>query len=225
MKSKSSIFRKNINTKVLLFSVIFVFTSCASMSTMQTARTTEKGEFATVIGLGLASSNMQFTNIDTVKLSLPELEVGVRYGISDKMDIGAKISIIGTATADVKYQFLGDKKSTFAGSIGFGVGYFSININNFKTNNYDLMLPVYFSYHPVNWLSLYCSPKYIYRTTSSVDIYTNINNMSNSHWYGATGGIRLGKRIAFLAEYSFFGASNMKNPFSQITAGICIGFK
>ena len=225
MKSKFSISTKTAGYLIILLGGISLFTSCASMSSMQTARTTEKGEFSTVIGLGVASSNMLIPNIDTARLSFPELEVGVRYGITDKMDVGAKSSIIGTATADVKYQFLGDKKSVFAGSVGLGAGYFDYTINNLKSQNYDLMLPLYFSYHPTDWLGVYCNPKYVFRTMISPDAYSGTFNFNNSHWYGATGGIRLGKRIAFLAEYSIYGTSTNANPFSQVTCGISIGFK
>jgi hypothetical protein len=195
------------------------------MSTMQTGRTTEKNQFAYIIGLSVVNTEIPFGTIDTIKLHTPVVDLGVRYGISDKLDVGAKISIIGTANVDAKYQFLGDKTSKIAGSVGLGGGYISLYVNSSKTHLYDFMLPMYFSYHPTNWLALYCSPKYVFRITNNYDYLNQITNRTNSHWYGATGGIRIGKRIAFLAEYSYYGTSQLIEPFSQISGGISIGFE
>jgi hypothetical protein len=221
--------RKNFRVRTFVCLFIPIFTGCASMSTMQTARVTEKGKFDYIVGGGVVnttvvgtSSNVESPN-DTVKFTTPFVEVGIRYGILDNLDVGAKISIIGTATLDFKYQFLGDKNSKLAGSIGLGGGYISVAINNTKNHMYDAMLPVYFSYHPINWISFYCSPKYVFRTINTYN-FDNIGyNRTISHWYGATGGIRIGKRIAFLAEYSYFGNSQYSIPFSQVTCGIAFG--
>jgi len=47
---------------------------------------------------------------------------------------------------------------------------------------------------------------------------------SNSHWYGVTTGLRLGKRIAPFIEYSIFNSGSATKPLSQITGGVSIGF-
>ena len=216
MKPTNSIVRLKISFFVVLLAVVFVFSSCITMSTMQTARVTEKGKFATDIGLGLMNAGVSYPGI-----YIPEIEVGARYGVTDKMDVGAKISTIKAITADAKYQFLGDKKSVFAGSAGLGFEY----IYSMSTNFYDLVLPVYFSYHPLDWLSIYGSPKYFLKYANYYDSKNYTNHNTISHWYGTTGGIRLGRRIAFIAEYSYFRTNVESEPYSQITAVICIGFK
>jgi hypothetical protein len=214
-----------ISTVIIPLLILILFSSCASMSTMQTARTTDKNKFAYIVGLSVVKTDIPIGTIDTIKINAPVVDLGVRYGVTDKLDVGAKISIIGTATIDVKYQFLGDKTSKIAGSIGLGGGYISLQINASKIHLYDFMLPVYFSYHPTNWLGLYCCPKYVFRITNNNDYINNTITNISSHWYGATGGIRIGKRIAFLAEYSYFGTSQLTEPFSQISGGISIGFE
>ncbi|MDD4993764.1 MAG: hypothetical protein PHR83_16200 [Paludibacter sp.] len=226
-------FRKVFKVRIFVCLFIPVFTGCASMSTMQTARVTEKGKFDYLVGGGVVNSSIVgtsriVTSPDTVstttvfsqKFYIPFIELGMRYGILDNLDVGAKVSIIGTATLDFKYQFLGDRNSKLAGSVGLGGGYISIGVNTTKNHMYDAMLPVYFSYHPLNWISLYCSPKYVFRTTNSYNFENNYHGTTFSHWYGASGGIRIGKRIAFLAEYSFFGNSLSPVPFSQVSCGI-----
>ena len=85
------------------------------------------------------------------------------------------------------------------------------------------MVPLYFSVHPTDWFSVYCSPKFVQRINSYTTLTTS--GSSSSQWYGATGGIRLGKQVAFLAEYSYFGNSEINKPFSQITCGVAIGIK
>ncbi|MDD5185509.1 MAG: DUF5777 family beta-barrel protein [Paludibacter sp.] len=228
LKNKMGISKREIKLVVLMIMFIYMLNSCASMSTLQTARVTEKGQYAYVFGGGVVESRIPYGTTDTLKLTIPFVEIGIRYGIFDKMDVGAKISIIGTATADVKYQFIGDSKSKFAGSIGLGVGYMNMNSNVSNTilqsNFVDAMLPVYFSYHPINWIALYCSPKYVLRTIISQNYNDNTVSYGHSNWYGASGGIRIGKRIAFLAEYTLFENNQISEPFSQITCGISYGF-
>ncbi len=210
----------SVSTAVIL---AILLSSCVSMSTMQTARVTEKGEVGYGFGGGMVNSEIPIGTLDTLSIGAPFLEASARYGLTDKLDVGAKLTIIGTSSVDAKYQFLGDNKSLIAGSIGLGAGYLSITNDETESVIVDLMVPAYFSIHPVDWLSLYCSPKYLYR----INGYTSngVTGFSNSHIYGATAGIRLGKKFAFLAEYSYFGNSQMALPLTQVTCGIAIGIK
>lgn len=191
---------------------------CASMSTMQTARTTPKDAVVGLLGAGVVNSEFALGELDTITINAPFLEVGGRYGINEKLDVGLKLTIIGTAVGDVKYQFLGNQESKLAGSVGFGLGYLSIESGDSKSKMFDIMTPLYFSYHPAEWLSLYASPRYVFRINSYTTDDTTTGS-SSSHWYGATGGIRLGNRAGFMAEYSYFGNSDLDVPFSQVTCG------
>lgn len=199
---------------------VALFASCASMSTMQTARTTHKGEFATGFGGGYVKTDVEIGTLDTISIAAPFMEIGGRYGITDKLDVGAKLTLIGTAGVDVKYQFLGDKESMFAAAVGGGLGYLSISSGDSESNLIDLQIPVYLSLHPTEWLSIYASPKYVMRNNFWKSSSTTGNDMS--HWYGATGGLRLGRGTAFFAEYSYFGNSAINKPFSQFTVGVGI---
>jgi hypothetical protein len=222
---------RNLLSFVLKSMTLSVFISgCASMSTMQTARTTDKGRFGGGFGGGAVTASIPNgpSKDSARKFSLPFVEMGARYGLTDKWDIGAKLTLIGTATLDTKYMIIGDNNSTkFAGSVGLGVGYlsFSSGSGTDKSNsrNVDLMIPFYFSYHPLSWLAIYTSPRYVYRTSS----YNNPNSSGsgNSNWYGITGGLRLGKKSAFLIECSYFGTDATTIPFTQVTAGFAFGIK
>jgi len=202
---------------------IFLLSGCASMSTMQTGRTTEKGDLGFGFGGGTVNSELALGELDTLDIKAPFLEVSSRYGITDKLDVGAKLTLIGTAVADAKYQFLGDHESLVAGSAGFGIGYLSITSGDSESKIFDLMTPVYFSLHPTEWFSIYCSPKYVLRINSYTDGVES--GSGSSHWYGVTGGARLGKRTAFLVEFSSFANSEVDIPFTQVTAGVAIGIR
>jgi len=123
---------------------VILLSGCASMSTMQTARTTPQGELGYSVGGGYVNTEMPIEGVDTISFKAPMLEVGARYGVTDKLDVGGKLTIIGTAVADAKYQFLGDRESKVAGSAGLGVGYLSMESGNTTSNLYDLMVPTYF---------------------------------------------------------------------------------
>lgn len=206
---------------ILWISLITLFeTGCVSMSTFQTARTTPKDDFGFGFGAGTVNSDLDL-GTDTVHISFPFIEAYGRYGITDKLDLGLKLTFIGTIASDIKYQFLGDQNSVFAGSVGAGVGYMSIFSGNTKSKVFDLMLPVYFSVHPAKIIGIYFNPKYIYRINNyTVD---SEKGNSNSSWYGITGGFRFGKKTALFVEYSFFKNSDISKPFNQITCGIAMG--
>lgn len=215
-------YKQKISMSFLAITAILL-SSCASMTSFQTARTTDKGKFGYGFGGGSVSSSLAIKDVDTINISAPFLEFSGRYGISDKLDIGAKLTLIGTSVLDAKYQFLGDKKSKFASSAGFGLGYISITGDDIKSNIFDIIVPMYFSYHPTDWLAIYANPKYVLRLNSySGD---NESGSSNSNWYGLTSGLRFGKRVGFLVEYSYFANNQFSQPFNQVAVGIAIGIK
>ena len=209
----------NFKLGVFLSFLIPIFTGCASLSTMQTARVTEKGKIDFIVDGGSAYY------ADMPPDRNPVSELGLRYGITDHLDMGFKISITNISILDFKYQFLGDKNSKFAGSIGLGGGIDMGIADGITSYTYDTMLPVYFSYHPNDWLSLYCSPKYILQKRDNTS-YDGQYESTLTHYYGATTGIRIGKRVAFLAEYSLFGnyPAARAGLNSQITCGLAFCF-
>jgi len=215
--------KKRITFISTVIATVILFSGCASMSTMQTAKTTEKGEIGYSFGGGYVNTEMPLGETDTLSLKAPILEAGARYGVSENFDVGGKITIIGTAVADAKYQFIGDKNSKFAGSAGLGLGYMSVESGETESKIFDLMVPAYFSYHPADWLAVYSSPKYVYRI-NSYDTNGETASQTN-HWYGVGGGMRIGKKTGVFLEYTYFGNSEFDEPFSQVNAGIGIRIK
>ena len=228
MKNKFQNTRWKFNS-LLFITIGFLLTSCASMSTLQTARTTEKNEFVGGFSGGAVHYDtgvqqiQDSTSTKTYILNMPFVEGYARYGITDKLDMGAKLTIIGTFLVDAKYQFLGNGESKIAGSAGLGLGTLTMKIGDYTNKIKDIHAPFYFSFHPAKWIGLYVSPRYVYRINSSDDGKTKRNFASS--WYGATGGVRLGNKAALFIEYSYFGNSETPQPFTQFTVGLGFGIR
>ena len=190
-------------------------TSCVSMSSMQTGRTVGQGNSELNIG-GSAVKYEAFVFDDSTDVSGGLLEGDYRYGITDKLDVGLNVSLIGTSGLYGKYQLVGDQESMFALSAGAGAGYLTIETgegeDKVKTTVVDISVPVYASVHPKPWLSIYATPRYTMRIGAGT-----------SNWYGGTGGIRLGNKFAVFAEYSRVTSSDAIKPLSQVTGGL--GFR
>lgn len=212
-------------SKLLIAFFILTITSCVSMTTMQTARTNKKGEVTITGGGGSIKTQFPIGTVDTFNIALPFIEGGVRYGITDKIDAGLKFTIIGSTVLDGKYQFLGDQKSKIAGSVGLSLGYVNVSINDTKSDVVDFSTPIYFSYHPTEWLAVYTSPKYTLRSNFYTYTSTNQTATDFSNWYGLTGGLKIGEKVAFLAEYSYFKSQVIDIPFNQFTCGVSYTFK
>lgn len=219
-------FMKPLSGIVALIISISLLTGCASMSCMQTARTTEKGKLAGGFGAGTVKMDigLKDTSGKVVNIKAPFLELFGRYGITDKWDVGAKLTLIGTFLVDTKYQFLGDAESKLASSIGFGAGFMSIKSGDFENKITDIHIPYYISVHPTKWLGIYANPRYVYRMTKSTNTSENTVSKGNSSWYGLTGGLRFGKNSGLFIEYSYFGSKGV-NPLSQVTVGLGFGIR
>lgn len=202
-----------------------MLSSCVSMSSMQTARTLGQGNTEAVIGASRVSYEFVSAE-DTLEAKTITGEIDWRYGVTDKLDVGVKASIIGTSGGYVKYQFLGDSESKFAGSGGVGLGFLTLSSGSgefeTKSKTTDFSVPLYFSYHPTDWVGIYTSPRYTMRNIRNTD--ADGSEGSTSHWYGATTGVKLGKKVAPFLEYSIFTSSGATKPLSQVTGGISIAF-
>ena len=209
---------KKVTLKLVVFSFFaaLLLQSCVSTSALQTARVTPKGEVAW--GVGVLFPKAELIAGDSTDFQSFAGEVSIRYGITDKLDVGGKLTLIGTGGVDAKYQFLGDEESTFAGSVGLGAGYLSIDLGGGSTTIIDLTIPTYFSYHPITAVALYASPRFIYR---------NFPGASNT-FFGGIGGIRLGgKKFGVFGEYVFLNSSkkDTNSNQTQFNVGIGVNFR
>jgi Outer membrane protein beta-barrel domain len=212
---------------LLLINGVLLF-SCTSMSTLQTARTLSKGQLRCTVGLSTTNSKV-VKDSDTIKSNTIVQEVGFRLGVRNRLDVGLKVSLIGSISIDGKYQFLGTSDSKLAGSIGIGFGYSQISGDklfgkgNPTMNMGSVVIPLYFSYHP-GLFSFYASPRYTY----NLALYQreDFERSYTNQWYGLSVGTRIGRpdKIGLLVEGSYFKIST-GTYFSQVAVGVDFRFR
>ncbi|MBP6385364.1 MAG: hypothetical protein KA313_04015 [Pseudarcicella sp.] len=200
-----------------------IFSSCVSMSTLQTARVLGAGETQGAVAYSSVDSQLQYNNIfgdDTSKVTNTGkgglIEIQAIYGINDKLDVNFKVGLLGTGSIGAKYQLLGDMETKGALSVGGSLGYLSVGDATF----YDFTIPVYASYHPAEWLALYASPKLIYRTNNLPEG----SSIGSAMWYGSTVGTRIGNKFGLLLEYSFMNTKALSKSVGQFATGLSFSF-
>jgi len=147
--------RLNVQCVTFLLIILFLFCSCSSMSSLQTARVTKKGKFGGGLGLGYLTKVGE--NSNTFGNSFPNTELNVRYGVASRLDVGLEIGLTALLSIDIKYQFIGNDSSLFACSAGVGCG---LDVYQEKPNNgISILLPLYVSYHPKYNTAFYMSPR------------------------------------------------------------------
>lgn len=206
---------RNLFTLVLAAGFL---SSCVSTASFQTAKTTEKGDF----GAGLSSALAFDEGSDFV---LPVVTAQVRYGISEKLDAGVRFGLLSLPSLDVKYNILESESGAFAASLGAFGGLASFNTGGGDQRNRirEFGLPVYTSFHPVDWLALYFHPR-----ASLLNRFRNdAGNIErdNEIWYGFNTGIRLGKKIGVAAEYSIFRIAPSNATYQHIGGGLVFNIR
>ncbi|HAP59943.1 MAG TPA: hypothetical protein DCR93_10740 [Cytophagales bacterium] len=145
---------------------------------MQTARTTPKGEFA----VGVESPNwidtfpFWFGNTDPASLSvgIPQVGATVRYGITERLDVGAHAGVFIIPHIDIKYRYLGTNSSPWAASLGAVVG---------SAGDPTAFLTHVTSYHPKENLAFYGALLGGYNTYGIADfVQGNVGAQFGSDW-------------------------------------------
>jgi hypothetical protein len=175
-----------INT--FFVTLVTLSASCANLSSLQTARVIEKGKNEVVLGAGVAKTDVTIGSTTTA-LSAPYLQGMYRTGIADSMDLGVKLTLIGTLSADVKYQLV--DAGEFALAAGAGLGFVSLTVGSNKLTIIDLVVPVIASYNFSDSFAFYLSPKALLRSASGT-----------ATLFAGTGGFKIGESWGLYAEYT-----------------------
>lgn len=111
----------NMNYKLqqilIIILVPIIFTSCISFSTLQTAETLDRGELSIAAGMSVLGTDEDNAGV------LPE--AGMRMGINDRVDLGAKIFMPLAVFVDAKVELI-QKPVT----VSFDMGYSSFTLNS-----------------------------------------------------------------------------------------------
>jgi hypothetical protein len=183
--------------------------ACVNSSTLQTAKALDPGSQRILVGGGYYASPS--VNADAseasgseVSLAMPYMEVGYRRGIVKQVEVGAKVTIPGTAGIDAKYELHNDGK--FAVAAGAGLGYLKLSSGaegmETSTTLIDTIVPVYASYDLAKAFAVYASPKYVLRYAKSVDEMMQTSSGMN-HLMGGTLGTKVGNKLGLFLEASY----------------------
>lgn len=175
--------------------VSMMFSSCFSFSNMQSGRSLGKEK----VELNMSAGYLGITDGDlSGTIAIPVFEFGGRYGVSENMDIGLKLSNFGTAIGSLKYQFSGTKESQFAAATGFGIGtsLFRFDLDGEGISFFQYEIPLHLSYHPTEKLGLIFTPRYMGIGGSAA------GDAGLSHMLAFSPGIEFGNRFKFAIEYN-----------------------
>jgi len=187
--------------------LLLLLSGCASVSTLQTARALPKNTGRFLVGFGYSESPPLDEQTGKTgakpKVHYPCVELGARLGVMENFEAGGKLTLPGYLSVDGKYQFWSMGGLAMAG--GLGLGYMGLDGTMRNSNStdtalgasfLDVLVPAYVSYDFNDWLSLYFSPKYLFRVVS-----TSTNG--TAHMGGTTAGLKIGDQGGFFLEGSY----------------------
>jgi len=198
-----------------------VMTGCPSLSTMQTPATVPKGEVRLGMGLESVGFSEKDANGNVKTDTVPQFEFNARYGLTDNVDVGAKLYLLGLEVGG-KYQFA---KGDFEAAIAPAVSYISVTVSDSGSNgNGDtlrvayLHLPLLLGYKLTDSLELAFGPKALYVIASGT--VSDSTNQSSATSSGLMAGgfasiqLRLGKAFWLAPEI------NVYKPFAEGASGV-----
>lgn len=158
-----------MTVRLAIIAVAVLASGCASLSTMQTARTLRPGESQITASTSLAGGGIPGIAIDTglpppaghkVALPVPQAEIEVRHGFAPRWDWGIRTYLLGLGT-DVKFQFLQREKWDAAFAPGTSLSYVFLPAggSSLQTGELDVVLPVLFGRHLRGGSSVVFGPK------------------------------------------------------------------
>jgi hypothetical protein len=216
---------KNLRQLVLLMIPLFL-NGCLSLPTLQTGKTIGKNNFEYAINgsYGKYSQNsiLDFEGDFDYK---PVVGLRVKYGWSDKFDLGINLDQSTFIGPCFKYQFLGDQNSKSAASIGLE-GSFLLGAFVFGNFTNYLTTPLFLSAHPSDYVAIYFTPRFIH---TSVYVFASettddlLGPGPKLNVYGHSYGIVLGRKYKFALELSNFSRRFFKP--TQISLGYIYSFR
>jgi len=177
--------------------VSLALTGCPSLSTMQTPRTVPQGQVR--FGLGFeavgiktaARTDSAGNTTPSESVTFPQFELTLRYGVTDNLDIGGKLYLIG-AEAGFKYQFL---RGPLDVAVAPAASYISIgsssNGSSSSLSATYLHLPVLFGLNLNDNVAISFGPKFLY-TIASISASDSGNDRSSA----ATSGLWVGGYVS-----------------------------
>ncbi len=137
---------------------VLLGTGCPATSTLQTARTIPKGSFRLGLGLELQTGAGRLARGQTL--------LSARYGLSDHLDVGAKLYFIG-GMIDLKWQLLRSARVDAAVAPGIMLSHYNggFSIGSYLDRPFfigqivEFHLPVLVGFNLQPWVTLIVGPR------------------------------------------------------------------
>lgn len=211
--SQNTIMKKHLNFLLATAACIFFMSSCASLTGFEEGRAlgednselTVSGNFTRVPDL---FEDEVITEIDTIdsSISFPNLEFTYKRGITDKLDVGVRVSTNLNASTFVKYQVVGDGSSSFALSPGIEAG-------TVLGLAYNVGIPIYATYYPAEAVAINVTPRFMYQFITG-------DESSGVAYLGGNFGVLFGKKNKFGFDVGYYNVGIDGGSESLLTFGI-----
>jgi hypothetical protein len=183
---------------VCLFVSIIWLQSCASFTGFQDAKAIgdKNWDLSLSVNRGITPSFDDDSSVGS-ESDYATVEIGSRYGLSNKVDLSLKINTNFNVAFGTKYQIKGDLLSKNAFAIGLEVGSFTV-----ITPLLNVQLPLYYSHHFNNKWTWNFSPRYV--AQFNID---NVRYDSAIHYLGGNTGFLYGSKHKIGIDFGLYRAS------------------
>jgi hypothetical protein len=152
------------------------------------------------VGVGLSYGKVGYPKEnETTIQGVPGIEVGYRYGVTSKDEVGLRTNTGANLVGDYKRALV--DSGDWLLSVGAGLGYSKVTVTlgseSTSTNYIDMFFPVYVDYNFSEDLAWFVTPKVGFTRVSSSGI------SSSAGTFGSSTGIRTGKDSGVIGEVGF----------------------
>lgn len=194
---------------LLTFCSFILLSGCVSLTGLEEGKTLGEGNSEVGAGIAYTSSpdilDDEGAGFDGT-ISYPTLDLSYKRGITDKLDVGGRLTSSLSAGLFLKYQIVGDQNSKFTMAPG-------LDLSTFAGLTYAIQVPLNMSVHPSKSLSINFAPRFIYQGATG-SLSTGVN------YLGGNAGLLFGKRHKFGLDVGFYSVGSDGARASFINFGI-----
>lgn len=198
------LFKSAIKYSLVLIAGQFL-SSCLSLDSHTTGRTIGKDKIEGNVSLNAGQSDMnQYDPLD-LDAGFLIMNADAKFGITDRLDLGAQFTSSGMIAGTAKFQFLGDSSSLIASSATVRAGVAPYNLLQglvFAGGSGGIA----FSVHPTDKFAIYAHPQFYFTHYEEL----LLGNPSSEFFtlYGIHAGVQFGSYDKVSLEMSTFGKTD-----------------
>ena len=199
---------KNLQLLAVLFAVT-LFASCATMTGFEEGKTLGEDNMEFGVSANVTSApDILGDDADVDEfIAFPNIELGVKYGITEEFDLGIRVNSNLNLGAFMKYQIIGDKNSAFAVSPG-------LEFATFAALTYAVQVPLYMSIYPNQNLAININPRAVYQTSAGAALTGGVS------YLGGNVGFLYGKKHKFGLDIGYYSVGVDGSRTELVNVGI-----